>query len=87
VLNHPLLKLLGGFESPADRQRRISIRVGVEPEATFNRRDVDAPDLTDLDGLVVPQRLDLSNFVLSHQDALPEGVENNENESGHDAGV
>ncbi len=81
VLNHPLLKLVGGFESPADRQRRISIRVGVEPKATLDRRDVDPPDLTGLQGLVVPQRLDLSNLVLSHQDALPEGVENNENES------
>ncbi len=76
MLNHPLLKLVGGFESPADRQRRISVRVGVEPKPTLSRRNVDAPDRTDLHGLVPPKRPDLPDLFRSHHDApLKDGEE------------
>jgi hypothetical protein len=62
ALDYQLLKPSGVFKSRPNLQRRISVRVGVEPKATLSRRNVHPPDLTDPDGPVPPKRLDLPNL-------------------------
>jgi len=52
----------------------------VEPKTTLSRRNVDALDLTDLQGLVSPQWAGLSNFFFPYQDRPLEVINAGKNE-------
>jgi hypothetical protein len=54
ALNHQLLELIGVFEPRSNLQRRVSVQVGVRPEAFPSHCAVYPADLTCLYGAVWP---------------------------------